>query len=378
MLNKIQLTNFKSHKNTELTLGNLTLLCGENGVGKSSIIQSLLLLRQTHQKNRLHQGLDLNKPLCEIGSGEDLFYEFGEGDDIGIALTFGQQAFFWNFHYNASNSNATFLKLLEASDHANIINDLPLFNQRFQYLSASRLSPQESYPKDDYEVEVNKQLSIEEGKGELVAHFLDHFAQLEVLEGVRHESAEFPDLKNQAIAWEREISKNVNVKVESYGSGYEIKYSFDLGNGFSTTDFSSKNVGFGLSYALPVIVALLATPKGGLVLIENPEAHLHPYGQSKLAELICRAAQAGVQVIVETHSDHMINGVAVASKLGQIEHDHIKIWSFDRDETEHAAVATEVKVLEGGRLDKRPAGFFDQMGKDLRILMRTITPKKNG
>lgn len=65
MLNTIELTNFKSHKNTQLSLGNLTLLCGENGVGKSSVIQSLLLLRQTYQKNRLHQGLDLLKEMTE-------------------------------------------------------------------------------------------------------------------------------------------------------------------------------------------------------------------------------------------------------------------------------------------------------------------------
>lgn len=377
MLNKIQLTNFKSHKNTELTLGNLTLLCGENGVGKSSVIQSLLLLRQTHKKNRLHQGLDLNKPLCEIGSGKDLFYQYAENDDIQITLSFDGQELFWKFHYDDSKLNATFLNLLEASSHANMINDLSLFNSEFQYLSSSRLSPQAFYPKDDYEVETNKQLSKDEGKGELVAHFLDYFAKLEAIEGVRHANAENAELMKQVIAWEREISKNVNVKVESYGSGYEVKYNFKVEGELPTNDFSSKNVGFGLSYALPVIVALLATPKGGLVLIENPEAHLHPYGQSKLAELICRAAQAGVQVIVETHSDHMINGVAVASKLGQIDHDHIKIWSFDRDETEHAAVATEVKVLEGGRLGREPKGFFDQMDNDLRILMST-TPKKNG
>jgi predicted ATPase len=63
----------------------------------------------------------------------------------------------------------------------------------------------------------------------------------------------------------------------------------------------------------PVVACLAASP-GSLLLLENPEAHLHPRGQTAMAELIARTAAAGAQVIVETHSDHVLNGVRLAVK----------------------------------------------------------------
>ncbi|MDR2692581.1 MAG: AAA family ATPase [Dysgonamonadaceae bacterium] len=67
MIIKLKIKNFKSHKNTELNTGNLTVLTGINNSGKSSVLQSLLLLRQSFKKGRLNEGLDLNEPLCEVG-----------------------------------------------------------------------------------------------------------------------------------------------------------------------------------------------------------------------------------------------------------------------------------------------------------------------
>ena len=88
-------------------------------------------------------------------------------------------------------------------------------------------------------------------------------------------------------------------------------FSFDRPGDVPSRSYRATNVGFGLSYTLPVIVALLA-PAGALCLIENPESHLHPKGQTKLAELAVRASRAGVQVFVETHSDHFMDGVRIA------------------------------------------------------------------
>lgn len=69
MITQLDIENFKSHRQTTLALGNLTVLTGVNGVGKSTIIQSLLLLRQTYRKRGFHLGLDLNKPLCDHWHG---------------------------------------------------------------------------------------------------------------------------------------------------------------------------------------------------------------------------------------------------------------------------------------------------------------------
>lgn len=87
---------------------------------------------------------------------------------------------------------------------------------------------------------------------------------------------------------------------------------------FGGESYRAVNVGFGLSYVLPIVLALLVTKPGGLVIIENPEAHLHPRG-SYLGRLIALAAEAGVQVVVETHSDHIINGIRLMPRLGKVQ-----------------------------------------------------------
>jgi predicted ATPase len=370
MITNIHLKNFKSHKSTHIELGALTFLCGQNGVGKSSLVQSLLLLRQTYLKHILEEGLDLNKPLCEIGTARDLLYQKADENQVEIRLKFDNQLFkHWKFDYN--KPIATFLDVAEKADGKADLKIQGLFNKKFQYLSAGRLAPQESYPKNDYEVERNRQISLEKGQGELVAHFLYHYgSKYSVPESMCNPNDDkYKELLYQVTAWEREICKNVQVKVENKGRGFELKYDFEAGDNLPITGLRPENVGFGVTYTLPILAAILAAEPGSLIIIENPEAHLHPAGQSKLAALMSLAAQAGIQILVETHSDHIINGALVALKQRKIDLNKIKIHYFDRDETEHAVSSIEVEVLKGGRIRNAPDGFFDQFGKDLRILM---------
>ncbi|NLR79670.1 DUF3696 domain-containing protein [Chitinophaga eiseniae] len=372
MIEKLRIKNFKSHKDTSIALGHLTVLCGQNGVGKSSLIQALLLLRQTNLKNKLNEILDLNSPLCFIGKTKDALYLYVDkvrGDEISIILGDNDQEYSWAFDTSKDSSFLTRLNDINDSDG---YNTLSLFTNDFQYISAARSA---DYENDDYEVQIQRQLSIKKGKGELTAQYLYTFGKVtKVNDNLLHPSEPDTYLLSQTTAWEREISKGVNIKPKDVGGGYEIKYSFINSNFGETEEFSSENVGFGLSYSLPIIVAILSATPGSLLLIENPEAHLHPYGQSKLAELMCLAGQAGVQIIVETHSDHIINGILVQCKKYEksqfgIDKKNLKIYSFDRDETEHATVSTEVIVDAGGKLQNRPSSFFDQIGKDIRALI---------
>ena len=79
-------------------------------------------------------------------------------------------------------------------------------------------------------------------------------------------------------------------------------------------------------------MALLSAKRGTLVLLENPEAHLHPQGQVRIGELIARTAASGVQILVETHSDHVLNGIRLAVHAGKIEPDQVKLQYFKRGE----------------------------------------------
>jgi predicted ATP-dependent endonuclease of OLD family len=373
MIEKIQITNFKSHKDSSVSLKNLTVLCGQNGTGKSSLIQSLLLLRQTDGKGRLNDILDLNDPLCFLGKTKDVLYQFSEksqGNKISFVLIDSAVEYTWVF--DPFDYNLSFLKRHNAITGSEGFQKLSLFKENFQYISAARNS---DYKYDDYAVQILKQLSKEKGKGELTAQFLyQHQKKIRVLDALKHEMGIDDFLLSQTSAWEKEISEGVNIiPVMTGESSYAIQYSFETEMG-PTENFTTDNVGFGLSYSLPIIVSILAASPNSLLLIENPEAHIHPYGQSKIAELICLAAQAGIQLIVETHSDHILNGILVQCKKFEegwkgIDKDHVKIYHFERNDIEHATIPVEIEIEEGGRIKNRRIGFFDQIGKDLRKLI---------
>jgi predicted ATPase len=372
MINLLQIVNFKSHKDTTVHLKNLTVFCGENGVGKSSLIQSLLLLKQTHNKSKLHEHLSLNKPLCDIGKTKDALYEFNDGDnknEIAFVITDENLEYSWIFD---ASKEYDFLNRKNDIDDSSGYEKLSLFSNNFQYVSAARLA---EYKSNDYEVLSNKQVSVELGKGELTAHFLYQYQKdLKVNEVLLHPSETDPYLLSQITAWEREISKGVNILPQKVGESYEIKYSFDVPDYGKTQEFSTSNVGFGLSYTLPILVAILSAKNDALIIIENPEAHLHPNGIAKLTELICLAAQAGIQIILETHSDHIINGILVQCKKFEqskkgIDRNNVSIYQFDRDEKEHCTKAIKIEIEGDGLIRYPPKGFFDQFSIDRRFLL---------
>ena len=367
MIKEIHINNFKSHKATVLNLSPLTVLCGQNGVGKSSVIQSLLLLKQTYDNNHLDKALDLNKPLCYIGLAKDALYQKADKEIISFKLI--EDNFEGSWEYEAHNPKSDYLKLNSIPIDDNKL-EMSLLTKPFHFLSASRFGSTENYISNGFAVEVDKQLSLERGKGELTAQFLFFYSKKAVIDALKHPLEADSSLLEQVTAWEREISKGVNVVPVKVGNDYEIKFSFNTPDG-KTDDFNAENVGFGLSYVLPILVAILSADKDTLILIENPEAHLHPYGQAKLAELIALAAENGIQIIIETHSDHIVNGLLVAIKNQKIKTNNTKIYYFDRDETQHSSTITNVPIRPDGKIKNPPVGFFDQIGKDLRTLMRS-------
>lgn len=396
MIRELKLVNFKSHKNSKIELNRLSILCGSNGVGKSSAIQILLLLREAFIKDKSFDILDLKSNPVKVGTANDAIYEFGEFDGIKIDLKFDEE-FNCNFCYEAVSEiekAKSFIKLNrdktiknEQFDIDNSIliqqkfSKISLFNTGFQYISAARKGPQESYPKDDKIVDVFKQISVLEGQAEYFAHFLDKFRNDDVLDALCRPENEnlFKDLYTQVTLWEKYIFDGADATIQDIGKlGYTLKYSFDveIGARKKTTGYDAKNVGFGLTYVLPLLIAILSSKKDSIVIIENPEAHLHPGGVARLTELICMAAQAGIQIVIETHSDHVINGVLIQSKIFSdtngklgISRENISMYQFDRDDSDHSTVATKIVVEEEGRIYDKPVGFFDQIAIDLRELM---------
>jgi predicted ATPase len=326
-------------------------------------------LKQTYDNNQLDKVLTLNKPLCYIGRAKDALYQNADRETISFKLIEDDFEGFWV--YDAHNLTFDYLKLASKPINRDTL-ETSLLNRPFTFLSAARFGSTESYVTNDFAIE-NKQLSIERGKGELTAQFLYVYQRKAVINALKHPSEPDSSLLEQVTAWEREISKSVNVVPIQEGNEYKIKFSFNTPDG-KTDEFDAENVGFGLSYILPLLVAILSAEKGSLILIENPEAHLHPNGIAKLTELMCLAAQAGIQIILETHSDHVINGILVQCKRFEeaqtgIARQNVAIYHFDRDDSKHCTDVKEIKIEQNGLIRYTPKGFFDQFTIDRKYLM---------
>ena len=128
------------------------------------------------------------------------------------------------------------------------------------------------------------------------------------------------------------------------------------------------HTGFGLTQVLPIVVAALSATKEDLLLIENPEVHLHPAGQAAMGEFLAEVAAAGVQVVLETHSDHVLNGIRRAVKHGALlpEDTALHFFRLRQEEESDGAAQVQSPVLDrDGNLDTWPEGFFDQFDRDM-------------
>lgn len=375
MLQSFTIDNFKIHKHLQLDLGNLTVLTGVNSSGKSSVLQAMLLLRQSFLQNTISEGLVLNGDFLSIGRGRDALSYDAEEDIISFSFSTEVGSCVWKWNASDSFMGKDFLPLMELP-----IDDswksCSLFTNNFQYISAARQEPSETYPLNTNLVESKKQISHRNGKCELVAHFLHYYGKenkLTVLPELVCTKGEPNDLMSQVSSWERVVSPDVMVDTGKLDRSYTLKYAYQI-DGDTTPSFSALNVGFGLSYALPIVVALLSAERGSLILIENPEAHLHESAQSELGMLIARAAQAGVQVIIETHSNNILNGILIASKRFEngepgVNKDLVKIYYLKRQVGGFYSAFENIRIVGNGKIDSQPDGFFTRLENDMSYIL---------
>ena len=136
------------------------------------------------------------------------------------------------------------------------------------------------------------------------------------------------------------------------------------------------NVGFGVSQILPVIALCLMAPPGSLVLLEQPELHLNPGMQQKLADFLLHMVKTGRQIIVETHSEYLITRLRRNAATSADDHKYFGIIFAEKD-SESGTHYRPVSVNDFGDLSEWPKGFFDQVADDLRVLMRKASERKS-
>jgi len=369
MLNELKLQNFKCFEDESFPLRALTMLTGLNSTGKSTVLQAMLLLRQSHEDRILESiGLTLDGPLVQLGTARDVLYEGAKEESIGFALRWddGTHAAFV-FGYDQAADVLTFL----SNKIEGKFTDQSLFTDRFHYLEAERIGPRSAFEMSELDVHRHRQLGT---SGEYTAHFMALFgSELTVSTAMRHPNANSLSLRDQVEAWMSEISPGLRLHFNAHRSMdlVNLGISFTATGIVSTNEYRPANVGFGITYTLPIVVSLLASGKEDLVFLENPEAHLHPRAQSKMGELIARACSSGVQVIFETHSDHVLNGVRIAIKADVLKANDATVLFFDRDKAGDR-LKTQVTALlidPNGRIANWPSGFFDEFEKSIERLM---------
>lgn len=371
MLRNIKLVHFKCFEQLDLNCTSLNLLCGLNGMGKSSVIQALLVLRQSFETRELLNGrLVLDGERIDLGTGLDVLFEGAEGDTVGFVLQDDEMAAPWTLVFNYSQplnqwgawSNDT----NEDTEYLPMAwQKVPPFGGRLVYVNAERIGPRKLYPLSG----VLARHGDFGASGEYAWNYLNlHQDVLLPEDDPRCIGSVGRRLSNIVDQWLQDVCPGAHLELEAVPDADAViaGFSFDRIGDIRTHRYRATNVGFGLSYVLPVILALLSPP-GTLCMIENPEAHLHPRGQTKLAELSARAASVGVQVFAETHSDHFIDGVRIAVRDGLIVPEDTAFHYFERDGNK--AVVSSPQVNADGRLSHWPVGFFDQSEENLARLL---------
>lgn len=376
MISFLHLKNFKAARNLQLDLAPLSLLAGLNGSGKSTVLQSLALLKQSLELSLLAPSLHLKGDIVKLGRSEDVWSESGDEN-----LEFNIQCASGNFNFTCVEveNEDVFPLVCIPADPTTMYNEL--FSS-FQFIQADRLIPATQYDQANGGDRASGWLGCH---GEFAVDFL-HKHQTDKISGKRT----FPrdaigvtselyglvapteGLLDQVNGWLQQLSPGVTLSAEDIALSDAVSLRFQYTSSAIGTEWRHRrptHVGFGLTYSLPIIVACLSAKQGSLLLLENPEAHLHPQGQAALGYLLALCAADDVQIIVETHSDHLLNGVRIAVKRSKISADKVKLHHFRRDIDAGECSAESPSILPDGQLSNWPTGFFDQWDRDLDELL---------
>ena len=356
-IRNVRIKNYKCFQDESIELSKLTVLTGRNSAGKSSFIQSLLLYELSGKNKRIYTNdifeLNLGLPSKLINFTDSSI----DIDSSGQEFQIGIDDKISKFSIEEERFSENYLSTVADERSGKI----------FYYINAERFGPRISQ-------------MIEKTDVEDVGSFGQNTLFVIDRVNMQNLTSAFPTtikksngrFKNECEYWVNKIIDDVQ---------FEVFVNDDLGvsslrfkeNGI---DVLPTNVGFGISYILPIIVQGLylsvlnnKDKQERVLIVENPEAHLHPYGQSQIGQFLAELShKGGVQVIVETHSDHVINGMRLYSLRQKCVESDFRLYYFNKQDGRHEIIS--IGINESGEIIDWPKGFFDQAKIDLFEMMK--------
>jgi len=384
MLTRIKLRNFKCFESLSLPLSPLTLLTGFNAAGKTTALQSLLLLVQSLRAGTQSAELPLNGRFARLGTPGEVLNS-GKGDVI-FSVEDDQTAIEWALQAEDRTKGSSLRvrrigimsedgrkeyndpegleMLLPPGSNAKSVQMVELLREII-FLSVLRIGPADVFPSPEEPVPVHADVGVQ---GEFAPWWFQRFLDEEIDQSRCNPSDKAITLRRQFNAWAGELFPGAQGNAQTIEKTNLLRLELRIGD---IDDWRRpSNIGYGLTYAFPVIVAGLLAKPGQILMIDSPEAHLHPMGQSRMGRFLARIAAAGVQVIIETHSDHILNGIRLAVRDQNIIPEKVAVHFFNHPGAVKTCSAQVFSPLvdSQGNLSEWPEGFFDQSEKDLARL----------
>jgi predicted ATPase len=301
----------------------------------------------------------LNGPVIKLGRADDVLHKSKARDSVYFEVEIGGKK--WERDNTVDDRNAfKFRRKNPIAGQDRLI--LPLF-RRLTYLSADRQGPSELHSLDESVLYSDVGTSGERAVSRLIANDDLRVPEELCIKGTP------PLLHKQIEAHMQSIFPGFRLDVQPVSGTNNATLSFAVNEGVGFV--RPQNIGFGLSYTLPIYIACLSAKRDDVILIENPEAHLHPYAQSQMGAFLSLAAASGVQLVVESHSDHILNGIrrSVKSEDHPIPADDTAIFFFAGLSDDAVPIIHSPSIAKNGSLSEWPSDFFDQYERDINVLV---------
>ena len=401
MLKQIGFDNYKCLSGKTFQLEKVNVFTGYNGRGKSSVMQAILMLSQSVRKDDLNSfaHLHVNGEMVRLGDFDELLsdtdklsldismiissteshevllgYDMDDDYKVGILkrCKIDNEDYFDTATSKPSDSSE------KSQGDIGDLRQLPVYlynqfwSQNLHYVSANRQGPVKFVERD----EIPDFFRVGADGSRTINTLSAYHEKIDKRMNVDSSDENEYDLLSSVSMWVENIMNGGNVSI----SGNSVQSRDDQGNVKKSTILSlafgvkgdggvypSYNVGFGYSYILSIVVTALIAKEGDVVIIENPEAHLHPEAQTRLTYMLAKMGARGVQVFVETHSEHVINGFRLAAlkKEYELKNEDVRIFFFDKDFQK-----IDLEIEKSGRIPNWPERFFDQYQRELAEIIR--------